>query len=387
MTKFGNNYKKKDRWYYFIERIGKQRDGYSDNSKCFMLIGVIIIFSNNINKMKKIIIVFIIIVICLLNYSFVENFTYGTRDSSNNLDMEHGASQYYNFQQNETARQRPVDPSPPIVINPRETCPVASWYGDKVWGRIDGIGYVRSSPIKDDGKVDMEHELAKFMPNGVGEYDFKESNEYIYRRQQMTQQIESCKKPCFGVWEQIGVAENISTNKSSDLFGTSGGDVNYFDNKGSFINTGIKSNVITVSETALYSVDEQFNIIKCTNNSKPCMRGGTGSVKLNLNGPINKFASIIRIEVDQDDKNLWLLGKVDSSDHKLYYGQLSGVNVTFEPVSGIALTNLDGMSMSDKYVMVRRGVSYQLINRNTKQVFPVMNGFNNLQVVSDRYTG
>lgn len=30
---------KKDRWYYFIKRIGKQRDGYSDNSKCFMSYG------------------------------------------------------------------------------------------------------------------------------------------------------------------------------------------------------------------------------------------------------------------------------------------------------------------------------------------------------------
>lgn len=25
----------KDKWYYFITRIGKQRDGYSDNSNCF----------------------------------------------------------------------------------------------------------------------------------------------------------------------------------------------------------------------------------------------------------------------------------------------------------------------------------------------------------------
>lgn len=336
-------------------------------------------------KSKSLIgIIFAIILICVLSSrSQMENFTYGTRDSSNNLDMENGASQYYNFQQNEAAKQRPVDPAPPVVINPRETCPVASWYGDKIWGKIDGTGYVRSSPIKDDGKVDMKNDLAKFMKSGQGDYDVKESDKYIYMRQWQDRKILSCEKPCFGVWNEIGAGDSISTNKSSDLFTTIQGDIHYFDSKG-FVLTGLKSNVITVSETALYSTDDQGNIYKCTNNSKPCTQIRTGNVMLTSN---LKFTSIIRMEVDQNDRNLWLLGKSDSQDHKLYVGQLSGSSVTFEPISGILLTNPDGMSMSDTYVMIRRGTSYQLINRNTRQVYPVMNDFNNLQVVSDRYVG
>jgi hypothetical protein len=370
-----------------------------------------------------------------------EHYNPNKQESSMMDQLLYNSTQYYNHNKNNFLAKTEASGYTPPIPKPGEHCPVASWYGDRIWTN-DGIRTSRLNN-KENGGVDFENNITDYKTNIPGtsafKYEYKENDKNIIRRLVtggIKNNIEYCNKPCGGNWKLFG-GENLTSlkfdvqnlNQANDKiwrikwshemqFGDFNDGIPPIISKGDYA-------LLTVSNTTLYAVpvivDGGNNVLKSCKNTKgrPCEKMGLIDTMLeviiNFTSDVDTVKtlihSIIEIDVEKNSKSMWMIAKIKDEDGnpsigRLYKGTFATIDVDNVKRQTLGLSIVEGiqkvgddatvednvteLSVSDNHVLIKvvGGTSesqYQILKKgNSKwEIIETPGEGVNLTVVSD----
>ena len=343
-----------------------------------------------------------VLIICYLfcnsysNKPMLEHYGATQTEASLSDQLLYNSTQYYNRNKNDFLGKRNSDeydsPKPPTG---NEICPVASWYGDKVW---TGTGK-RTAEIKTNG-VDFVKNVSQYGYINGNDNIFKENSEYIFVKPASS--LYKCKKPCYADWKQINntVLSSYSINNNindiwvmkpnKSVFYADISNESKNDNFPKWEDISIPSFKLTVSQYNMYFIpDSARNTIKfCSQNGEPCKttagQDDIGNVTLEWPDDITTPLELNEIEVNRNDTVMWVITK-ESPNNTITDGLYKGViskpkegelTITFikDIYDGIEIpneeniSNISELSLSDNYIMAKIKVgsneSYYYKNNN-----------------------
>jgi hypothetical protein len=397
-----------------------------------------------IKKNKTLSIVVITVIVFFISFQkwncnnmTTEHYNPNKQESSMMDQLLYNSTQYYNHNKNNFLAKTEASGHTPRTPKPGEHCPVASWYGDRIWTN-DGIRTSNIDKNVKNGSVDFENNITDYnitLPSTLDKkHKYQENNKYIVRKDIVNNLIESCEKPCVGDWIQntnenkepvrpTEIGLNNATNNINGMWwvrmprvpngpmaaayseiGTEK-DRNWFANA-----TDVQK--ITVSNTTLYFVvpntetvspeKHEFLLKSCSDNgNNPCTLANSpfNGIVINFTSDVDTVKtlihSIVEIDVEKNNKLMWIIVKIKDVDGnpsvgRLYKGTFATTDVDGTQTQSLGLSLVDNikkvgddakveddvteLSVSDNHVLIKVNGSVDVSRQSQYQILKKGNG-------------
>jgi hypothetical protein len=378
-----------------------------------------------IKKNKIMFIVAIIVIIFFISFQkwnnnmTTEHYNPNKQESSMMDQLLYNSTQYYNHNKNNFLSKTEASDYTPPVPKPGENCPVASWYGDKIWTN-DGI---RTANIDKTGGVNFENNITDYnttVPNTRNKkYKYQENAKYIVRTDMTdslnTGNTHACEKPCVGEWITNTNPTDVPQGTREIVLNKTSDNMWFINNTNQLMYTKIGENnqrvdiglgrtlKLTVSNTKLYSVEINSTdsltthgvILKsCSSGGRPCTAiGGTiAEYIINFTADVDTVKtlihSIVEIDVEKNNKLLWLIATIKDDDGnqsigRLYTGEFATTDVNDAKIQSLGLSLVEGiqkvgddatieddvteLSVSDNHVLIKVEGKYQILKKGNSK--------------------
>jgi hypothetical protein len=261
------------------------------------------------------------------NNMTTEHYNPNKQESSMMDQLLYNSTQYYNHNKNNFLSKTEASGHTPRAPKPGEHCPVASWYGDRIW-TTDGIRTSNIDKNVKNGGVDFEKNTTYYKNTHnihPAKNKYLENDKYIVKLHS-SGRTESCEKPCVGDWVQNNNAENnpirpidISLNSMvtniNGMWWINGVDQGSI-NRGSYSEIGVhkapiyftnaqNAQKVTVSRTTLYFVvpntetdileKHEFILKSCSDSGRPCTSANAPfpNIVINFTSDVDNVKTLI----------------------------------------------------------------------------------------------